>query len=429
MRYLLFFLLFFSVNLFAQTPQPTCSVTGTKSLSQDRNLQSLSNTCLSNQSPTNTKYFRTYGPGPDAGSYPTTYFSCDSQCTCPEGSSWYTGVDTSGNPTSGCSPDDGGDTGENQCDGSGQVFYEGFCRDAVASPSDCGSTYTTAINVGGSYVCSNNGCASGQTQSVYTSPAGSWNVCGGEGDGSGNASSGANTSGSNTSTGSNTSAPSSTGSNTSGDSNTSSGSGSGNGTGAGTGDGSGSTSSSSTNPGSGSTSSGIGNGGEADAANCDNGEPHCDGDPIQCAILVQLWINNCAGYDQVQTNNPDNDNEAIESSFVALISSAEPSVNAEGVLTAMTPGGGAGNGSGSGSGSGTGSGNGGGSGLDLSGLDGAAGSGAGGSCPPDRAISLEAGNFNISFQFFCDFASQISGLVVLIFSYIGGMIVYRSLNW
>lgn len=314
-----------------------------------------------------------------------------------------------------------------------QVYYEGFCRDAVASPSDCGSTYTTAINVGGSYVCSNNGCAAGETQSVFTSPNGSWNVCGGEGDGSGNASSGANTSGSNTSTGSNTSAPSSNGSNTSNDSNTSSGSGSGsgsgNGTGTGNGDGSGSTSSSPTNPGSGSTSSGIGNGGEADAANCENGEPHCEGDPIQCAILVQLWINNCAGYDQVQTNNPENDNEAIESNFVALISSAEPSVNAEGVLTAMTPGGGAGNGTGSGSGSGTGSGNGGGSGVDLSGLDGAAGSGAGGTCPPDRSISLGAGNFNISFQFFCDFASQISGLVILIFSYIGGMIVYRSLNW
>ncbi len=95
----------------------------------------------------------------------------------------------------------------------------------------------------------------------------------------------------------------------------------------------------------------------------------------------------------------------------------------------MTPGGGNGNGSGSGSGSGTGSGGGNGDGLDLSGLGDAAGSGSGGSCPPDRSIRLGLGTFNVSYQFLCDFAAQISSLVILIFSYIGSIIVYRSLNW
>lgn len=434
MRYLFIFLLFFSANLFAQEPppKPICAGVIFSSCSSPQ-LENLSSQCAG--APSANKFLD--GPGEQCakvGDIIFYKFICRASCTCPEGSTWYTGYDQQGNPTSGCSPNTDGSGGEGDQCVSPQVMYEGFCRDGVGSPGDCGSTYTTAVKVGDLYACSNNGCSAGQNQSVFTNPSGSWNVCGdGDGDGEGSASSGSNTStGGDSSTGTNSSGPSSTGSG--GDSSSGSGpgtgGGSGDGSGTGTGNGSGASSSSPTNPGSGSASSGIGLGGEADASNCENGEPHCDGDPIQCAILVQLWINACAGYDQEQTNNPDDDNDAIEASFVSLISSAEPSVNAEGVLTAMTPGGGNGNGTGSGSGPGTGSGNGGGgSGIDLSGLDGAANSGAGGTCPPDRSISLGAGNFNVSYQFFCDFASQVSGLVILIFSYIGGMIVYRSLNW
>lgn len=454
MRYLLFFVFFLSNFSFAQVYQGTfCdSLAVCNSFISDLNARPNHNewgdACVLQPNPPDYACSRIYLRCPS----PTVNDPSDgTKCICPAGQKMYeTEMGSTcgpascpagkkinisgglGNLVAECIDDDTTNTPpDSDCD-AGQVFFEGFCRDGVASPGDCGSTYTTAVRVGDLYACSNSGCSAGQNQSVFTNPNGSWNVCGGEGDGNGSNSSVSNSSsGEDSSTGGNSSAPSSNGG--SGDSSSGSGSGtgggSGNGSGNGTGDGSGSASSSPNNPGSGSASSGIGLGGEADASNCENGEPHCEGDPVQCAILVQLWINACAGYDQQQTNNPEDDNEAIEASFVALISSAEPSVNSEGVLTAMTPGGGNGNGSGSGSGPGTGSGNGGGSGIDLSGLEGAAGSGVGGTCPSDRSIRLGAGNFNISYQFFCDFASQISSLVILIFSYIGGMIIYRSLDW
>lgn len=351
------------------------------------------------------------------------------QCTltCPTGQNPNT-VINNGTPSYSCVDDDPTETPPDECVPP-QVNYAGLCRDAEDSPPDCGDTYTTAVFVDGRYVCSNDeSCGDGSTPTIYTNEQGSWKVCGSGGD-DGNSSEPSG--GSSSPTGSTPNTASSTPSTGGGDDGgTGTGSGGGSGSGDGSGNGSGSAaSSSSPSGGSGSASSGIGNGGEADASKCENGEPYCDGDPIQCAILVQLWINNCAGYDDVETNNPEDDNEAIQSNFDALISSAEPSVNAEGVLDAMTPGGGNGNGSGSGSGSGTGSGGGNGDGLDLSGLGDAAGSGSGGSCPPDRSIRLGLGTFNVSYQFLCDFAAQISSLVILIFSYIGSIIVYRSLNW
>lgn len=345
--------------------------------------------------------------------------------SCPEGQSPSLSEGPNGF-TSVCqdNPDDGGD---DECEPP-QVSYAGLCRDAEDSPPDCGDTYTTAVFVDGRYVCSNDeSCGDGSTPTIYTNEQGSWKVCGSGDDGNSSEPSGGSSSPTTSTPNTASSAPSTGGGD---DGGTGTGSRGGSGSGDGSGNGSGSAaSSSSPSGGSGSASSGIGNGGEADASKCENGEPYCDGDPIQCAILVQLWINNCAGYDDVETNNPEDDNEAIQNNFDALISSAEPSVNAEGVLDAMTPGGGNGNGSGSGSGSGTGSGGGNGDGLDLSGLGDAAGSGSGGSCPPDRSIRLGLGTFNVSYQFLCDFAAQISSLVILIFSYIGSIIVYRSLNW
>lgn len=357
-------------------------------------------------------------------------YNCYTTCQCPPPSSVYIDPVTKAMSCEPPPPDE-------QCpDGSikpaggecpcvaPQVEYAGFCRDAEDSPPDCGDTYTTAVFVDGRYVCSNDeSCGDGSTPTIFTNAQGSWKVCGSGDDGNSSEPSGGSSSPAASSPNTNSSAPSTGGDD---DNGSGTGSGGGSGTGDGSGNGSGSAaSSSSPSGGSGSASSGIGNGGEADASKCENGEPHCDGDPIQCAILVQLWINNCTGYDDVETNNPDDDNDAIQSNFDALMSSAEPSVNAEGILDAMTPNGGNGNGTGSGSGSGTGSGGG----LDLSGLGDAAGSGGGGSCPPDRSIGLGLGNFNISYQFLCDFAAQISGLVILIFSYIGSIIIYRSLNW
>lgn len=358
----------------------------------------------------------------------TPTYECYLSCACPDGFMLNTFLNSAtGNWETECVSDE--PTEEPDECVPPQVEYAGLCRDAEDSPPDCGDTYTTAVFVDGRYVCSNDeSCGDGSTPTIYTNEQGSWKVCGSGGD-DGNSSEPSG--GSSSPTGSTPNTASSTPSTGVGDDGgTGTGSGGGSGSGDGSGNGSGSAaSSSSPSGGSGSASSGIGNGGEADASKCENGEPYCDGDPIQCAILVQLWINNCAGYDDVETNNPDDDNEAIQSNFDALISSAEPSVNAEGVLDAMTPGGGNGNGSGSGSGSGTGSGGGNGDGLDLSGLGDAAGSGSGGSCPPDRSIRLGLGTFNVSYQFLCDFAAQISSLVILIFSYIGSIIVYRSLNW
>ncbi|WP_331345990.1 virulence factor TspB C-terminal domain-related protein [Cellvibrio sp. UBA7661] len=351
------------------------------------------------------------------------YYACVvmSNCSCPAGQKFNV-TEVLGVKKGECIPDEPAQPEECLPP---KVDFAGLCRDVEEKPEDCGSTYTTAVAAGSGYVCTNDeNCGDGTSSTILTTPAGSWKVCGTPD--STPSSSGSNSSPP-SSSGSNTSTPSSTGS---GSDSSSGGSGSGNGSGDGDGNGSGNNSSTPSDTGSGDGDEGIGNG-TAAAANCNDNEPECDGDPIQCAMLVQLWINNCAGFDEVELNNPSDDNEAIRDNFDALMSSAEPSVNQEGVLDVMTPGGGAGNGSGSGSGSGTGSGNGSGSGngLDLSGLDGAANSGGGGSCPADRAISLGAGNFDISYQFFCDFAAQVSGLVILIFSYIGAMIVYRSLQW
>jgi hypothetical protein len=251
---LIIFLCFFSAVTVAQTlPAPICAGQGNETFEYSTNLGIHQNQCVNGSTATNKRFFVSLGPGPEISGLSTTRFRCDSQCTCPAGSTWYQGINTQGIATSGCSPNDGG-SGSNQCE-TGQVHYEGLCRDAVASPGDCGSTYSTAINVGGSYVCSNNGCASGQSQSIFSNAQGSWNVCGGEGDGSGSGSSGANTSGANTSNG---------GSNTSG-SNTSSGSGTGTGDGdggsPGTGGGSGGGDGSGTNTSGGANSSVAGGGG------------------------------------------------------------------------------------------------------------------------------------------------------------------------
>jgi hypothetical protein len=384
----------------------------------------LQTACDTYTTSTSSAYLIPYGDGGSCSGQQKRY-GCFKSCSCPEGYKLNTVVSGATRDTH-CVLDEPIDLPD-ECD-AGQVFYMDFCRDSVPEPPECGNTYVTAVFVDGRYVCTQDeGCGDGIEVTIVTTPAGSWKVCGsGDGDNPD-----PNTGSSSPTASSLPTANSSTPSTGGGDDN---GSGTGTGGGTGTGDGSGSghgsaASSSTPSGGSGSASSGIGNGGEADASKCENGEPHCDGDPIQCAILIQLWINNCAGYDDVETNNPDDDNEAIQSNFDALISSAEPSVNAEGVLTAMTPGGGNGNGTGNGSGSGTGSGHGNGDGLDLSGLGDAANSGGGGTCPPDRSIRLGLGTFNVSFGFLCDFASQISGLILLIFSYIGAMIVYRSLNW
>ena len=352
-------------------------------------------------------------------------------CLCPEGTHSNTIITGSGTEQNSCIDDDPPQPDE--CNAP-QVMYEGFCRDPEDSPDDCGSTYSTAIAVGGGFICGNGGCSAGQNASVYTTANGSWNVCGDNTPPSSSippTSSPSNGSApSNTSAGSNTSSGSGDGSNDNG-SGSGSGSGSGNGTGTGVGDGSGSgnTSAASSSVGSGSGTGEQGDGdGSATAADCST-NPACDGDPVQCAILTQLWLNNCKGFDDTNTNNPVNDNQQIQANFEAVVNSPSPTTDANGQLTAL---GSSGSSGGDGSGNGDGNCDGdtcSGSAFDFSGLDGAAASGAGGTCPSDRSITLALGTYNISYQPLCDFAGQISGLVILIFSYLGSVIIYRAIEW
>ncbi len=243
MRYLAIFLLLFSANLFAQNPPPlpSCSGLATAGCTNNEYLSGSLGECGAYCSGgvcavgiVGMPSGNNFPPPVCAGTFNIVY-ACASNCSCPEGYRFNVIIDANGVRTGSCVLDEPTTPPDEDCS-AGQVFYQDFCRDAVPSPDQCGSTYTTAVGVSGAYVCTNNGCGAGETQTVYTSPSGSWNVCNsGDGDGSGNASSGANTSGSNNSTGSNTSSPSSNGSG--GDS--SSGGSPGTGGGSGGGDGSG----------------------------------------------------------------------------------------------------------------------------------------------------------------------------------------------
>ena len=285
-----------------------------------------------------------------------------------------------------------------QC-GPNETYYEGACRDTVSSPSECGENYATAISTPDGFVCSSNGdCPSNYSASIYTNANGSWNVCDPISDSS--------------SSDSNSSAASSVATSQDSSSGTSDGGGSGSSSGA-----TNSSASSSVGSGQGDTGDGLG---DASAADC-NSDPQCDGDPVQCAILVQLWINNCQGYSQNSSIDPEADLAAMGDQFSSLIGQSSNLVAGNGVLNALA---GQGNGNGSG-GSGDGDGSGNGYGLDE--LDSIASQSGSGTCPQDRQINLRLGNFAISYQPICDLASQLSSLVLLIYGYVSMLIVYRAI--
>lgn len=230
--------------------------------------------------------------------YECQSFACASGCSCPEGEELTTvdGITT-------CAPPPACEEGE--------VFYLDMCRPAADSPSDCGETSATAIEVDGQYVCSSNeDCPAGMSASFYTDSNGTWTVCS---DGSATSSADANSSAANSSSGSNTS----DGGGDGGDG------GSGGDNGGGGNNGGGSASSASSNSGGSGTgssaqgsSSGSGSGsssGDDDGGvaltDCDV-QPSCtDGSP-ECAILYQQWHARCGGeFDESIFDMPEDEEE------------------------------------------------------------------------------------------------------------------------
>lgn len=137
-------------------------------------------------------------------------------------------------------------------------------------------------------------------------------------------------------------------------------------------------------------------------------EPACSGDPVGCSIALQNWKLRCDQHGDPLDGDADvaeYDNN-FESEFGE---SNQASVDGEGALTHLaevsdvvdfTS-------------------------VDMSGLN-ISSTGRSSQCPQPRPISLSVGNFEVSYQPLCDLAEGLSTLVVLIFSYISVMLVWRS---
>lgn len=178
---------------------------------------------------------------------------------------------------------------------------------------------------------------------------------------------------------------------------------------------SGSTSSSGSGSGS-SAGAGSGSGssassGNATASNC-NTEPVCTGgDPIQCAFLKQMWINNCDGIEKKIDIDAHTDNSNIQSEFNDLIDNNQTALNSDGTIAGSTGE------------------------IDVSqyadmvaNLNNAANQTSSGSCPAPRIINISLGSFEISFDPLCQLAEGISYFVLLFFSLSGSLIIYRTVE-
>ncbi len=171
--------------------------------------------------------------------------------------------------------------------------------------------------------------------------------------------------------------------------------------------GSGSGSSASTGTGSGSSASA----GNATASNCNN-EPVCTGgDPIQCAFLKQMWINNCDGIDKKIDIDANTDNANIQSEFNDLIDNNQTALNSDGTIAGSTGE------------------------IDVSqyadmvaNLNNAANQTSSGSCPAPRVINISLGSFEVSYDPLCQLAEGISYFVLLFFSLSGSLIIYRTVE-
>lgn len=163
---------------------------------------------------------------------------------------------------------------------------------------------------------------------------------------------------------------------------------------------------------SGSNSSGAASSsGGASAADC-KAQPSCDGDPVQCAILKQVWINLCDGVDKATPVDSDGDIKAMDDEFDRLINSEQLQLDEDGTLSSIKH-----------------------TRIDLSKkefgldqLDTIANEGTSAQCPSPISLNLSLGSFEVSFQPLCDLADQLHYLVVFIFSYIASVIIYRAIE-
>ena len=137
-------------------------------------------------------------------------------------------------------------------------------------------------------------------------------------------------------------------------------------------------------------------------------EPACSGDPVGCSIALQNWKLRCDQHGEPVDG--DADVAEYDSNFESEFGeSNQASVDGEGALTHLAEVSDAVDFTS----------------VDMSGLN-INSTGRSSQCPQPRSISLSLGNFEVSYQPLCDLAEGLSTLVVLIFSYISVMLVWRS---
>ncbi|MGN0922449.1 MAG: virulence factor TspB C-terminal domain-related protein [Cellvibrio sp.] len=220
-------------------------------------------------------------------------------------------------------------------------------------------------------------------------------------------SSSAQTSSAQTSSAQTSSGQTSSGNNSGGDGSGTGGDGDGDGDGSGTGgDGSGSGSS-----GSQTTSSS----GSASPSNGCSAPPTCVGDAIYCAMLQQIYQGQCGGTESVPDFDPEAAYNAYQSEFESVTNESKNNhlVNEDGTLKQLDP-----------------------ETIDITEddrigfyrLEQAANASGGGSCPAPRTLNIALGSFEISYEFFCSLAEQISPFVLFLFGFISSKIIYRALS-
>ncbi|ARU27784.1 hypothetical protein CBR65_10285 [Cellvibrio sp. PSBB006] len=151
-------------------------------------------------------------------------------------------------------------------------------------------------------------------------------------------------------------------------------------------------------------------------------EPSCTGDPVGCSVLKQTWLINCQDHQQnsdlVENNFGSGldgfktEDEGKFNEFITTLTEEGEETDENGVLTQLAP-----------------------DRIDLSSQDfglsdvyAIGNSPSSGSCPPPRTIQLSVGSYEVSYEPFCDLATQLSGFLVLIFSYLSSLLIYRSLQ-
>lgn len=149
----------------------------------------------------------------------------------------------------------------------------------------------------------------------------------------------------------------------------------------------------------------------ATANNC-SAQPTCTGgDPIQCAILRQSWLNFCDGAENETDINADSDNSNIQTEFDRLVNDNQTDLNQDGTISGVQGE------------------------VDFSqyadmvgNLNNAAGQASSGNCPAPRALQMSFGSYELSYQPMCELAEGMSYFVLLFFSITGALIIYRTVE-